>query len=215
MKPYKDATMIPIDSKSKKPSKKEAYARIKMLQEAGILTTAQIEGLLLYFVPTIPKKAKTAMEWLAKAVAISDVRNYLNYIWVGDDGVGYGSDGHAAHRAKLEGYAEGFYCPKTLMPVTGVKDKYPDMNRIFYDKEAHYTVDYSELSSNILDRRHAMLVCTYNDSHINKAMLDTAMNGHDSSITMYAIPTKANNILHSWRGVSQFGDFIVMGITED
>lgn len=204
--------MIPINSKTKKASKSDAFAHMQALHRGETLSTPQVESLLLYFAPPMPKKAKTAMEWLAKAAGKEDVRFYLNYIWVGADGVGYGTDGHAAHRAQLEGVAEGFYCPKTLLPATNVDGTYPNMERLFARGETHYTVDYNELSSNMLNG--GVATYSHEQSHVNKVLLDRAMNGDHQPITMVAVPSGASTALHKWYGSNEFGTFLVMGIRD-
>lgn len=204
--------MISIDHKTKKPSKKFAYASILKLQGGGVLSSREIGGLLLYFAPATPKKAKTAMEWLAKAAAVQDVREYLCYVYVNADGVGYGMDGHIAHRAQLEGVAEGYYCPKTLLPITKLDMKYPNVERLYAPREAHYTVEPDALTLNM--RPDGIAVYTYEGSQVNKALLDRAMNGEKNEIIMSAVSAGTDVVLHHWRGTTEFGDYLVMGIKE-
>lgn len=204
--------MISISSKAKKLSKKQAFDSVMELRGGATLSPQRIDELLLYFAPAAPKKAKTAMEWLAKAVAVQDVRKNLEYIWVNVDGMGYATDGHVAHRAQLEGVAEGYYCPKTLLAVTGIDLKYPNVERVFAPKEAHYTVEAAELEASMLP--NATAVYSYEGSYAHKAQLDRAMNGDKNSIMLYAVSNGTNSILHQWRGTTEFGDYIIMGIKE-
>lgn len=94
-------------------TKAQAYDLITCLKLGGELSEAEIDSLLLYFCPPKPKVAKTAMEWVARAVAEKDLREYLTYLYV-RDGYAIGTNGHFIHRAKVD-TANGFYCPKTLL----------------------------------------------------------------------------------------------------
>lgn len=107
--------MINLDNTAVKASKAEAFAILLELKHGGTITQKQIDSMLLHFAPKTNEKAKTALEWVAKAAALKDQRIYLNYVCV-TKGVAYASNGHVAHRADVS-VADGYYCPKTLLRV--------------------------------------------------------------------------------------------------
>ena len=205
--------MLTISKAATKASKKEAYALIEKLHAGTALTTNQTESLLLYFAPPKAKTAKTAMEWLAKAAAVQDVRAYLCYVYVDVGGVGYATDGHVACRATLENVAEGYYCPKTLAKVTDMDAKYPNVARVFptYEK-VHHTVDYSDLETVMGYGRDKIPAYTHKDSYVNKSLLDRASNGEGGTLNMYAVSTGTGEPSHRWVGTTEFGDYVVMGL---
>lgn len=205
--------MFTISKKAVKASKKEAYTLIQNLHEGKALTTGETESLLLYFAPPMPKKAKTAMEWLAKAAAVQDVREYLCYVYVTAEGIGYATDGHIACRSKLDGMPEGYYCPKTLAKVTDMAVKYPNVERVFTTyEEPQYTVECSAIETVVAWSKDNITAYEHGDSYVNKALLDRARNGENGQLNMYAIASGAGVISHRWVGTTEFGDYIVMGL---
>src|SRR5699024_9826523 len=98
------------------------------LKQGETLSSFELDSLLLYFAPSIPKTAKTSMEWVAKAAAKKDNRKYLEYVRV-QDGTAYAVDGERIHYAPSD-LPEGWYCPKTLMRLEGVNERAPDYLRV-------------------------------------------------------------------------------------
>lgn len=113
----------------KKPySKKEAYAA------AAALLSKQGEGvdldrLLLYFAPPKPRKCSTPEEWVARAAAVKDVREYLRYLYVAADGWAVATDGARMHWARTT-WAPGWYDPRTLKRVEEPQGRYVDWQRV-------------------------------------------------------------------------------------
>jgi hypothetical protein len=102
------------------------------LKQGRPLAPDQIDSLLRYFAPALPKRAKTAEQWVAKAVNPNDGRDYLRYVYV-SNGVACGSDGHRVHRCRTT-WPDGYYDPKTQLLVDfkpgGVG--FPEVDRFFY-----------------------------------------------------------------------------------
>lgn len=119
---------ISIDNTAKKASKAEAFAILLAMKAGQVPTPKQIDSMLLHFAPKTNEKAKSAIEWVAKAAAVKDPREYLNYVCV-IAGVAYASNGHIAHRADVT-VPDGYYCPKTLLRVD-FKAKPADFARIY------------------------------------------------------------------------------------
>ena len=95
----------------KKPSKKVAHEIIKELyaQAPDDETSANLAKLYKYFMPPLPKTPKTPFDWVAGAMGVNDVRDYLNYVHVDADYIG-ATDGHRLHRvANTDCLPPGFY----------------------------------------------------------------------------------------------------------
>lgn len=111
-----------------KPTRKKAYSIILSLRESlGPEHADDLESLINYFAPAVPKNPKTAFEWVAAAAGKSDVRFYLNYVYV-ENGRMVATDGARLHLAKTD-LANGFYDPKTGR-IAKVDAKYPDIERV-------------------------------------------------------------------------------------
>ncbi len=96
----------------------------------------QLQRLLMYFAPAVPAKAKDKFSYLARFVAVKDVRYFLQYIFV-NDGIAYASDGHIAARVEID-LPDGWYEPKTGARIEDSEIgtmRYPweSMNRIIDD----------------------------------------------------------------------------------
>lgn len=102
---------------TKQATKRATYELLSRLREGEELTTEEIDSMLLRFAPAQGSKVKPddKMAWLAKAVAVQDVREYLKFIAV-VDGQGYATNGHVIHKAEVN-LPDGWYCPKTHKPV--------------------------------------------------------------------------------------------------
>lgn len=99
-----------------KANKKTAFTLLLELKQTGNLSEYNLDRLLNYFAPPIPKKPKTVLEWVALAAATSDIREFLNYIHI-KDGWPYASDGHRLHAGNRVEVEDGVYDPKTLLRV--------------------------------------------------------------------------------------------------
>lgn len=114
---------------SDKLSRKVIFEKLMALKASGAsLSDYDLDAMLMYFAPPVPKTPKNAFDWVAKAVANdSDVRTYLRYVYV-SAGEMVATDGHRMHRAKID-MPDGFYEPKTGLPIA-IDAKYPDYKRI-------------------------------------------------------------------------------------
>ena len=118
--------------------KLETNLRMSKDRIFSIVCEAKAEGkvidldlLINYFAPPVPKKPKTKEQWVALAVAKKDVRKYLNYLHVRDKKL-WATDGSRMHWCDTD-LADGFYCPKTLFLVD-LAYKYPDTYRVIPKK---------------------------------------------------------------------------------
>ena len=88
----------------KKPSRAAAFVLVRGLADelAGTEHCHVLAQLYAHFLPSPPKRAKTALEWLAQATNPKDVREILRAINVIERGgklVAVASDGHRIHIA--------------------------------------------------------------------------------------------------------------------
>lgn len=203
-------TTIHLNKDVTKPSKSGALRRVLDLQAGRGDSAGLLDDLLLYFTaPPARRPAKSVMEWVARAVAAQDVRHYLTYLWVSPDGVAYGSDGHRAHFAAVEGVAPGFYDAKTLKPVE-VAGKYPDVNRLMPSGASDQCVTLAELGQSLVhgaDARgteHTFTAYTSDGAAVMQAYLNDALNGCES------MPIDVHGNI--WTGVNDIGTYLIMGV---
>lgn len=110
-------------SHTKKPSRGEAFAMLLKMEPSR-----DVDSLLNYFAPAVPKTSRDSFEYCAKAVADDrDIRTYLRYVYV-ENGDIVATNGHRMHYGKTD-LANGFYDPKTRLPVD-ISMKYPEWRRI-------------------------------------------------------------------------------------
>lgn len=98
-----------------------------------------------FFIPTVSKARVTAdaLQWVAKACGVKDLRKYLNHVHV-DGGKMVASDGHRLHVVykdlePLE-YSEGFIC-KVSGRVIGDQGTFPNVERIIPNKLSWHKCD--------------------------------------------------------------------------
>lgn len=199
-----------ISRDAKKATKAEAYALIvDMKTGRRELYPEDIDALLLYFAPAIPKKAKTVEQWVAKAAADpKEIREPLRYLYV-KSGVVMASDGHRAHRGKTT-LADGYYCPRTFAPV-GFDGIFPDINREYPDRKRMADFAVGALDKGAIMNEKTSKTLTYcrvpDGTAVNEAYLVDALNGREDGI-IYHDPEAARNMA----GDSEFGEWVIMGM---
>lgn len=196
---------IKIHQDTKKPTRTEALQLLKKLR--GHVSDAHLEALFLHFTaPPARRPAKSAAEWVARAVAVRDVRAYLCYMWVSPEGVAYGTDGHRAHISSETGLAPGYYCPKTLAPVD-VSGKYPDVERLIPKLAPDHVVPLPQLGTEVMPSRD-LLVYSHAGAYINASYLLDALNDSDAPLEVHGVSENYTR----FTGASNFGRFLVMGV---
>ena len=190
---------------ARKANKKAAYDMAVKLKKGETLNTTELDSLLLYFAPSLPKKATSAMQWAAKAAGKKEVRYYLNYVRV-QNGTAYATDGARIHITKTD-LPEGWYCPLTLASVE-LDMKAPDYLRVTSRiKDAATTrATLGELTKGIEGK----------DTYLFHQGLDTAVNENNlldalnSQADDAAFEYEEYNSSYRIHGSHEFGDFIVM-----
>lgn len=194
-------------------TKKHAYDLITVLKLGGTLSESEIDSLLLYFCPAHPKKVKTAMEWVAKAAAVNDVRKHLLYIHV-SNGFATASDGARIHKARVD-LADGYYCPKTLLPTKcdlrylpdSTIDSLLDISR--FDCES-VLLSETATGTQVYDKKITKYYEVAYGLRFYAGYVQDACNGENIKLTYANNPTiSASNLIV---GESQFGKFCIKGL---
>ena len=192
-------------SHNKKPNKKEAFSILVDAKYSSVpnqLSENDLDKLINYFAPPMPKIAKNVEQWVAKAVGKTDVREYLNYLYVKDTII-YGCDGSRVHWGKTA-FKDGYYDPKTLLPID-FNGKYPDVNRVIQFDTLDNFSDNLNNSTSICNQIPCYLL---SNNCYQQTLINDAVNGNDS------IVFSTSDGYDKLRGHSQFGEFVIMCIKE-
>ena len=158
-------------------------------------------GLYAYFMPNTPKKPKTSEQWVNLAMAVNDVRYYLNQAYVAENGDYVCTDGHRCHILSGVDKSSGFY-DKALNKVE-LDGKFPDYERIIPDvtKGSYKVFTLAELNLSVIDngmgkKKDQRYIISVNDRMIciNKKYWDEAVVGFTEK-AKYHIGDKDNSIL--------------------
>ena len=128
----------------KKPTKKEAHQllidiacdRVSEGRKADALAR-----LYLFFMPPVPARPKTALDWCSKALPKNDIRLYLNYIHSDGSRI-MGCDGKRLHIVRDNSLAAGSYDRQgNLVNDPGT---YPDVDRLL-DVSGLYNMPFGKM----------------------------------------------------------------------
>lgn len=190
---------------ARKANKKAAYDMAVKLKKGETLNADELDSLLLYFAPSMPKTAKTSMEWVAKAAAKKDNRKYLEYVRV-QDGTAYAVDGERIHYAPSD-LPEGWYCPKTLVRLEGVNERAPDYLRVSARANTVNThATLGELTKGMASNKPFLFHNTLDVGVSEQALID-ALNSQDENATFEYEPYNSH---YRVRGSHEFGEFVIM-----
>jgi hypothetical protein len=191
-----------------KIKKQEAYELVRSayLNNTGV-SRDSLRDLVDYFVPPLPKVAKTADQWVSSACAKNDVRDWPNLIFV-HGGFMYSTDGHRMYRA-VTGLPSGYYEPKTLLP-SAYRGAHPITTRLdyFFPKplqawdRAALRDGTQELGVNTKNANLLRFDCS--KFAFDAVYLYGACNGCEDT-TLYFYENRVS-------GRSPFGEFILMGV---
>lgn len=117
----------------------------------------RLAALLSHFLPKAPSgKNLTVEQWVAKAVAVKDLRGYLSFV-MSDGQVIVATDGHRLHGAPTT-LPRGLYCPRTMIKLhdlqqdiegevpPGHPGKFPQWERILPKRVFSQTVASCEVA---------------------------------------------------------------------
>lgn len=100
-----------------------------MYIEATESTRPLLADLYTHFLPPVPKRAKNAFEWVAKACSKELQRPYLNHVYCDGSKI-VATDGHRLHYATApDGIEKGFY-DHTGKKIEGADYTFPDWERV-------------------------------------------------------------------------------------
>ena len=132
----------------KPPKKDDVFAAVTALLDTdnAAISVEDMAKLYAYFLPRPPARAKTPMQWVAKAVAgKDDARHYLRYLY--SDGTHLvATDGHRLHGIPTD-LSAGFY-DTALNPIT-VEAGYPDWRRVLPEENRSMDVAIDDLRTDI------------------------------------------------------------------
>jgi hypothetical protein len=131
----------------KKPTKDKAFdTLLSLLKGADVSRQAQA-GLIKFFIPPVPSRAKTALDWVKRHTGQKDVRHYLNYFYVSGNDIVSTNGHYLAYTPNVFDIDDGFYNPKTGLKED-IQARYPDYNRVIPKLDGNY-VDLSHCVSKV------------------------------------------------------------------
>ena len=145
---------------------------------------------------------KTAEQWVCKAVAKNDIREWVNYLYA-HDGYLYGTDGHMMHRVKTT-LINGYYNPLTMLPAPHITRNCPIIDKIeyFFPSISHGDVVGIDEASETQQTSRLSLKWSCSVYSFDHKKVMTSIN-NDVAVKLHIDNDKL-------RGVSEFGQFIIM-----
>lgn len=186
-------------SRTKKPTRKEAFD-LACKAKTHHLTESEIDSLINYLATSVPSRPKTTFQWVARAVAINDIRQYLQFVHV-SDGIMYATDGNRLHWADTD-LANGYYDAKTGARVDDkfVRGNYPDVRRVIPKIEQMQKFEGDPIASARYINRKEKHTLSYGGLEFNRDYVNDA-NPND----VYFDHEKM-------RGSNIFGEFVIMSM---
>ena len=134
MKMYESKSELATQAaKCKKPSKAVCLDLVEKLA-CNAYDDYELRGIVAqlyaHFIPTPAGKPKTVDAWIRKAINKGDVREYLQYVYVTENGNMVATDGHRLHvgYGAGEGMAPGFY--DNAGNLVEIGQRFPNWERI-------------------------------------------------------------------------------------
>lgn len=180
-----------------KPSRKEAF-ELALKAKSGQLSEVEIDSLINYFAPSVPSTPKTAFQWVARAVAVNDIRQYLHFVHV-SDGVMYATDGHRLHLAPTD-LKNGYYDAKTGLPVDDkyIRGRFPDIRRVIPKIETMKEQSAPGAHGTSVVKGKSVFTIEYDGIIFDKKYVDDAA------------PEKIYTDHEKLRGANSFGECVIM-----
>ena len=165
-----------------KMKKEEAAELIEQLYiDRNSVNDYELTRLYVYFMPALPKIARTDFQWLAKAISKDDTRPYLQYIYC-DGEHAIATDGHRMHWLPCN-IPVGFYdSNQNKIDVSGLT--FPDWKRVIASFEHSDTLDIEACPIEKIGYRGVM-VYSIKGLFFNKTHVDTVLNGAKTAELAY------------------------------
>lgn len=187
--------------------RKEKFGKLKkqqlirhlenMYEEAIESQKPLLADLYVHFLPALPKVAKTAFEWVAKACNKELTRPYLNYVYCDGENI-VATDGHRLHMSKAPyGHGVGFY-DHSGKKICGVDYTFPEYKKVI--PTTNETSPYINLKTleNVLNISFISSIQKSKGENIflniggkagqvclNKKMLEDALNGESEFVVSF------------------------------
>jgi len=192
-----------------KATRKEAYDMVFRMKMGEEISDSEIDHLLNFFAPAMPKKAKSAEQWVGLACDAKDRREFCRYIHV-KNGVATATDGHRMHWTDTY-LPDGTYDPKTQLLVN-FKGILPELERIKLSRSDH------DLEFKIMDVEVGQLPSAKGMptpftqfgkyGAIMSRYLEAASCG-DKELSVFVDSKKGDGCCS---GVSEYGQYYIMGM---
>ena len=197
--------LLAVAANSKKPTRGKVFEIVQGLA-ASMADTEHADDLALlyrYFLPTIPKRPKNVVDWLAKAVDQKELRIYLRYIHVVKHDkklLAVASDGHRIHFSYDHVFSEeGVYNTAGERAVCDSKRSLLDVVSRFLShnsgKPRHVEVNKVErivaLEGQVLARmpEGPLVNAAYFDAAVGGAAeVDAVYIGHERALILAGLP---------------------------
>lgn len=162
----------------KKPSRRDAMRHLEALIKGAEIAPDAAAKLYAFFMPAPSKKPKNVFDWVWLAVAVRDVRCYLNYAY-SDGEFLHGTDGWRVHRAPTD-LAQGFY--DAAGNHIESHWRYPDISRVIIpaDDQAQL-VDVAAYPVEVVGQHTAYRLPS--GALVQKAFIDDAVSLGDARLT--------------------------------
>lgn len=194
-------------------SKGEAFGTVLSLKRGEAASDRDIDKLLNFFAPALPKKAKSAEQWVGLACNLKGVRPFERYVHV-KDGVATACDGHRAHWAGTY-LPDGTYCPKTQLKVEW-DGALPDFERVKRDNSTLSEFPLKDATAGqLMQRGKPVQITTLGEGGAVIARYLAAATNGDMTLTVFAelTPNTSERARDSGcSGSSEFGEFVIMGL---
>lgn len=172
-----------------KPKKPQVQDIIKAMfaQTSDVDQQKKLAAIYKYFMPAIPKEAKTDQEWVFKATSKEATRPYLHFSYCDDENL-VATDGHRLHYIPAQG--DKGYQDQNGAPITlALNLTFPDYKRVIPTTfKWTIKVELSELEIVpiiTLSKKVVAYVIHVNNKlsiGVNKKYLEEALNGLDKVI---------------------------------
>lgn len=186
---------------TEKPSRKVAFDLV-CAAKTRALAPHEIDSLINFFAPKASSSPKTAFQWVALAVSVADIRQYLQFVRV-SNGVMYATDGHRLHWANAADLLDGYYDAKTQLQVPDdfIRGRFPDVRRVIPKIEGMTKFEGEGAPSVRRINKKEVFTLKYSQMTFNKKYVDEArIEG-----PIYLDQEKM-------RGANEFGEFVIMNM---
>lgn len=193
-----------------KPNKKAIHQLIAELIRTGKIDAGyeDLADIYAWFMPPIPAKAKTPQDWVAKAMAKDDIRDYLNYLY--SDGTRLiATDGHRLHLCPTD-LPEGYYDAAGTSCDVGFT--FPDVDRVIPALDGLLGLPVTESFPVEVNKFDMHCYRLPDGPLVQKSYLDAAIN-RESTGTIYYSPDDNGRAIRVHLGGDRLA--VIMPVRED